>query len=884
MSATTGGLPVIASVIQWSWISQNSGAIWSALGQHAQLTAIAIGVGLGIALPVSLLVWRFSRLRAAVIGFTGLLYTIPSIALFAILQPVTGYFTVTTAEVALVSYTQLVLIRNIVTGLDEVPVDVREAARAMGYSPVAEFFKVDLPLAFPSIIAGLRVATVTVVGLVNVTAFIGLGGLGQFIIQGFQRRFSDADHRGACALDRARWPGGLVLRRGAERGRPLEPSDGRRLRCASLAEVWSFLHLSRTGQVRTALSTGSNCRRSSPSRSLVPRRSSASVSVSCLVSCPGAGCSPSTPPTRRAPYRRSRCSPLLATIPAIGLNDGGFPTAFITLFALAVPPIVTNSYVGIREVDPDIREAARASGMTGWQRFFKVELPLALPLAVAGVRTAAVEVVATATLAAYVTFNDLGEFIFAGLSVNDAVEAFGGAVLGSRCWPPPPTCCSSSPTGSSLRSRYAPRSATRRSEDADFSSPRVVCGVRRRWRGCSAEAARHPIRFSKVAVVEGIVVEGDHSRPRPRLPDGQPRSNGTACLTTASTRDIRRARMGRATSRLSRSGKRTPLLRDDAAVIVEAHLIDFDGDLYGERLQVEIEELIRNQARFECEEGLRAQIAADVDAVRLRHARSIAPLVDPSACDLLLRRRGALAVVVNAERSSCAERRWDGLAGIDTERVNARFDIGRDRDIGRAGHATEIGERGGEDGMRGPHGRPDRFVIPQRRVDLRRQSGRMADWRTPPIGWPVAGRTSSAVAGRTSVAPMVAATRSVSTRWAPLDSTRTGFPSDTKTRLFAIAPTAQPRAAAASFAVRVEAAALERCVCARPAFSSAATRAAFRCTRFYVREATASFKTRRRPPSTAFRSHGTSVNLKKRRTAMIRQPRSQRLLIRAICG
>ncbi len=120
---------------------------------------------------------------------------------------------------------------------------------------------------------------------------------------------------------------------------------------------------------------------------------------------------------------------LLATIPAIGLNDGGFPTAFITLFALAVPPIVTNSYVGMREVDPDIREAARASGMTGWQRFFKVELPLALPLAVAGVRTAAVEVVATATLAAYVTFNDLGEFIFAGLSVNDAVEAFGGAVL-----------------------------------------------------------------------------------------------------------------------------------------------------------------------------------------------------------------------------------------------------------------------------------------------------------------------------------------------------------------------------------------------------------------------------------------------------------------------
>ena len=120
---------------------------------------------------------------------------------------------------------------------------------------------------------------------------------------------------------------------------------------------------------------------------------------------------------------------LLATVPAIGLNDGGFPTAAITLFALAVPPIVTNSYVGMREVDPEVREAARASGMTNWQRFFKVELPLALPLAVAGVRTAAVEVVATATLAAYVTYNDLGEFIFAGLDVNNTVEAFAGAVL-----------------------------------------------------------------------------------------------------------------------------------------------------------------------------------------------------------------------------------------------------------------------------------------------------------------------------------------------------------------------------------------------------------------------------------------------------------------------
>ncbi len=118
---------------------------------------------------------------------------------------------------------------------------------------------------------------------------------------------------------------------------------------------------------------------------------------------------------------------LLAIYPPIGLHAGGFWTAFLTLFALALPPILTNSYVGMREVDPDSKEAGTSLGFTAWQRFWKVEVPLALPLAVAGIRTAAVEVVATSTLAAYVTYNDLGEFIFAGLAQNDSVEAFCGA-------------------------------------------------------------------------------------------------------------------------------------------------------------------------------------------------------------------------------------------------------------------------------------------------------------------------------------------------------------------------------------------------------------------------------------------------------------------------
>lgn len=120
---------------------------------------------------------------------------------------------------------------------------------------------------------------------------------------------------------------------------------------------------------------------------------------------------------------------LLVTWPVISLKGDGSYASFLALVALAIPPILTNAYVAMRGVDAAVTEAAKAVGMSSRQRFFRVEVPLAAPLAVAGIRTAAVEVVATSTLAAYVTFNDLGDFIFAGLSTNDVVESFSGALL-----------------------------------------------------------------------------------------------------------------------------------------------------------------------------------------------------------------------------------------------------------------------------------------------------------------------------------------------------------------------------------------------------------------------------------------------------------------------
>jgi osmoprotectant transport system permease protein len=174
--------------IRWDWISGHVSVIGDALTQHIELTVIAVGVGLLIAAPLGLVAWRQRILRGPIFSITGILYTIPSLALFAILIPFTG-LTILTAEIGLVSYTLLILIRNIVVGMDAVPQDVREAARGMGYRPFAELLRIDLPLAVPAIMAGIRIATVTTIGLVTVTALIGEGGLGSLILDGLIRDF-----------------------------------------------------------------------------------------------------------------------------------------------------------------------------------------------------------------------------------------------------------------------------------------------------------------------------------------------------------------------------------------------------------------------------------------------------------------------------------------------------------------------------------------------------------------------------------------------------------------------------------------------------------------------------------------------------------------------
>jgi osmoprotectant transport system permease protein len=174
--------------VYWPWVTDHLDEIWMRLGEHVTLTFLAVAYGLLISFPLALLAVRWRRLYPPVVAVTGVLYTIPSIALFVMLIPWTG-LSRTTALIPLVAYTLLILIRNIVAGLRGVPPEVKEAAQGMGYRPLRQLFSVELPLALPAIVAGIRIAMVTTIGLITVTALIGQGGLGQFMIDGFQRDF-----------------------------------------------------------------------------------------------------------------------------------------------------------------------------------------------------------------------------------------------------------------------------------------------------------------------------------------------------------------------------------------------------------------------------------------------------------------------------------------------------------------------------------------------------------------------------------------------------------------------------------------------------------------------------------------------------------------------
>jgi osmoprotectant transport system permease protein len=174
--------------VDWTWVGKHLSVIRHDVWEHVFLTVLAVGIGLCIAVPLGIVAYRERWAEAPILGVTGAIYTIPSLALLGFLVPITGLGT-TTAEIALVGYTLLILVRNVLTGLNAVPDEVKESARGMGYTPMGQLFRIELPLAVPAIMAGIRVATVTTIGLMTVTALIGAGGLGQLIVRGLNDNF-----------------------------------------------------------------------------------------------------------------------------------------------------------------------------------------------------------------------------------------------------------------------------------------------------------------------------------------------------------------------------------------------------------------------------------------------------------------------------------------------------------------------------------------------------------------------------------------------------------------------------------------------------------------------------------------------------------------------
>ena len=180
------------------WMVDHLDELLARTVQHIWLTVIAVSIGFVISFALAIIAVRRRSTYGPILGISDILYTIPSLALFAALVSITG-ITLLTVEIPLVMYTLVIFVRNIASGFDSVPVDVLEAANGMGYTRTQRLWRVEVPLAVPLIVAGLRLATVSTIGLVTVTSILGdtFGGLGFFILECYRRSFPTELYFGA---------------------------------------------------------------------------------------------------------------------------------------------------------------------------------------------------------------------------------------------------------------------------------------------------------------------------------------------------------------------------------------------------------------------------------------------------------------------------------------------------------------------------------------------------------------------------------------------------------------------------------------------------------------------------------------------------------------
>jgi len=179
-----------------SWTLENYDRLAIALGEHIMLVGIALAISLALAFPLGIWSARRRAVYLVVMAVTGMLYTVPALALFALLIPLMGLGTLP-AITALVLYSLLILIRNIATGIRELPAELIEAADGMGYGRGRRLVRIELPLALPVIVAGIRITAVTQIAVATVAAYINAGGLGDIIFQGITQDFGEKIAAGA---------------------------------------------------------------------------------------------------------------------------------------------------------------------------------------------------------------------------------------------------------------------------------------------------------------------------------------------------------------------------------------------------------------------------------------------------------------------------------------------------------------------------------------------------------------------------------------------------------------------------------------------------------------------------------------------------------------
>ncbi len=181
------------------YLIENLPYVLSLAGQHLLMSGMSLAIALAIALPVGVACARVARLRGPVLGILGVIYTIPSLSLFVLLIPFTG-LGLRPAVIALVAYAQLVLVRNVVVGLTGIDPAIIEAARGMGMTALQRLWRVELPLALPIILAGVRVAMLSIIAIGTIAAFINAGGMGLLLFDGVRSSNPEKIITGAIAV------------------------------------------------------------------------------------------------------------------------------------------------------------------------------------------------------------------------------------------------------------------------------------------------------------------------------------------------------------------------------------------------------------------------------------------------------------------------------------------------------------------------------------------------------------------------------------------------------------------------------------------------------------------------------------------------------------